>query len=96
MKHALLLAVMALVIGRAFTPIAQSAQPAPSVGEARPVTPESFPRAETDLHFSSVVRDAGLGKFSHQRAPAALDKQRAVRIDRGGERVLPRLAKRRR
>ncbi len=47
-----------------------------------PVTPDTFPRAETDLHFSSAVKDAGLGKFAHQRVPAAIDKQRAARIDR--------------
>jgi hypothetical protein len=49
---------------------------------AVPVTPDTFPRAETDLHFSSVVKDAGLGKFTHQRAPAGVDKQRAARVDR--------------
>ena len=49
---------------------------------AAPVTPDTFPRAETDLHFSSVVKDAGLGKFAHQRMPAAVDKQRAAHIDR--------------
>src|SRR5271166_3163955 len=83
MTRALLFAVMAVVIGGgAFAPPAESAAPASPAGEARPVTPETFPRAETDLHFSSFVKDAGLGKFTHQRAPAAVDKQRAVRIDR--------------
>jgi hypothetical protein len=84
MTRALLFAAMVILIGGgAFAPLAESAQPAPPpVGEALPVTPESFPRAETDLHFSSIVRDAGLGKFSHQRAPPAVDKQRALRIDR--------------
>jgi len=83
MTRALLFAVMAVVIGGGtFAPPAESAAPASPAGEARPVTPETFPRAETDLHFSSFVKDAGLGKFTHQRAPAAVDKQRAVRIDR--------------
>jgi len=51
-------------------------------GSAVPVTPESFPRAETDLHLSRLVKDAGLGKFRHERKPAPLDKQRAVKADR--------------
>ena len=36
-----------------------------------PVTPETFPRAESDLHFSAIVKDAGIGKFKHQRAPGS-------------------------
>jgi hypothetical protein len=83
MTRALLFAVMAAVIGGgAFIPLAASAAPTSPVGEARLVTPESFPRAETDLHFSTVVKDGGLGKFGHQRAPAGVDKQRVVRVDR--------------
>jgi hypothetical protein len=47
-----------------------------------PVTPETFPRAESDLHFSAIVKDAGIGKFKHQRAPAPIEKQRTVHADR--------------
>ncbi|MBV9289183.1 MAG: carboxylesterase, partial [Hyphomicrobiales bacterium] len=39
------------------------AVPSPPVA----VTPDNFPRAESDLNFSVVVKDAGLGKFNHQR-----------------------------
>jgi hypothetical protein len=52
-----------------------------SASASVPVTPNTFPRAETDLHFSGLVKEAGLGKFRHQRAPVAIDKQRSVRID---------------
>ena len=47
-----------------------------------PVTPETFPRAETDLHLSRLVKDSGLGKFRHERKPPPLDKQRVVKADR--------------
>jgi hypothetical protein len=53
-----------------------------SAEDAVPVTPDNFPRAETDLQFSAVVKDAGLGKFRHQRAPAPVEKQRVVRANR--------------
>src|SRR5271166_3528720 len=49
---------------------------------AVPVTPETFPRAESDLYFSSVVKDGGLGKFRHRREPTALDRQTVARINR--------------
>ena len=55
-----------------------NAAPSPPVA----VTPDNFPRAESDLNFSVVVREAGLGKFSHQRKPAALNKQTAAHADR--------------
>ena len=47
-----------------------------------PVTPDNFPRAESDLRFSIAVRDAGIGKFLHQRKPASLDKQTVPRAER--------------
>ena len=72
----------AFVIGVAPALAANSAAPPPAAPAAVPVTPDNFPRAETDLHFSGLVKEAGLGKFRHQRAPAALDKQRAARVDR--------------
>ncbi len=49
---------------------------------AVPVTPETFPRAESDLYFSSVVKDGGLSKFLHRREPTALDRQTVARINR--------------
>ena len=73
MKRFLLFVASALMIG---------AGSALSAEDAVAVTPDNFPRAETDLHFSGLVKEAGLGKFRHQRAPAAVDKQRMARLDR--------------
>jgi hypothetical protein len=47
-----------------------------------PVTPDNFARAESDLNFSVVVKDGGLGKFIHQRNPAALNRQTAAHAAR--------------
>jgi hypothetical protein len=47
-----------------------------------PVTPANFVRAESDLYFSSVVKDGGLGKFTHRREPAAIAKQTVIRLNR--------------
>jgi hypothetical protein len=82
MRRGLLWIWAAFVIGAAPALSAGGAPPPPAAPAALPVTPDNFPRAETDLHFSGLVKEAGLGKFRHQRAPAALDKQRAARIDR--------------
>jgi hypothetical protein len=53
-------------------------------GADRPilVTPQNFPRAESDLYFSGVVKDGGLGKFMHHREPTAIAKQTVVRMNR--------------
>ena len=56
------------------------AQGAPSAPVA--VTPDNFPAAESDLNFSVVVKEGGLGKFSHQRKAAALNKQTAQHAER--------------
>ena len=47
-----------------------------------PVTPEDFPRAESDLHFATLVKEGGLGKFVHRRDPVALDHQGVTRMNR--------------
>ena len=47
-----------------------------------PVTPDNFPRAESDLNFAALVKEAGLGKFLHRRDPVALDHQGLVRMNR--------------
>ena len=49
---------------------------------AVPVTPESFPHAESDLYFASVVKQASLGKFVHRREPTELDRQTVTRMNR--------------
>ena len=51
-------------------------------GNAVPVTPDNFPRAESDLYFSNIVHDGGLGKFVHRREPAAVNNQTIIRLNR--------------
>ena len=46
------------------------------------VTPDNFPRAESDLYFAGAVKDGGLGKFLHRREPTALDRQTIARMNR--------------
>lgn len=50
--------------------------------EPTPVTVDNFIRAESDLYFSSMVKDGGLGKFVHRREPAAIDNQTVIRLNR--------------
>lgn len=49
---------------------------------AEPVTVDNIIRAETDLYFSNIVKDGGLGKFNHRREPAAIDNQTVIRLNR--------------
>jgi hypothetical protein len=50
---------------------------------AIPVTVDNFTRAETDLYFSTGVKQAGgTGKFFHYREPMTIDKQTVVRANR--------------
>lgn len=51
-------------------------------GASVPVTPDNFPRAESDLYFGGIVKDDGLGKFVHRREPAAIDNQTVIRLNR--------------
>jgi hypothetical protein len=46
------------------------------------VTPDNFPRAESDLYFSGVVKDGGFGKFMHRREPTPIAKQTVIRMNR--------------
>jgi hypothetical protein len=47
-----------------------------------PITPDNFPRAESDLYFGNIVKDGGFGKFLHRREPAAIDNQTVIRLNR--------------
>ena len=47
-----------------------------------PVTADNFPRAESDLYFGNIVKDGGLGQFTHRREPVAIDKQTVIRLNR--------------
>jgi hypothetical protein len=46
------------------------------------VTPDNFPRAESDLFFSGVVKDGGFGKFMHRREPTPIARQTVIRMNR--------------
>nr|WP_234941853.1 DUF1254 domain-containing protein [Ensifer adhaerens] len=43
---------------------------------------DNFVRAESDMYISSMVKDAGLGKFLHRREPASIDNQTVIRLNR--------------
>jgi hypothetical protein len=49
-----------------------------------PVTVDNFARAESDLYFSSILKDSGgvLGKLNHRREPASIDDQTVIRLNR--------------
>jgi hypothetical protein len=51
-------------------------------GNAVPVTPDNFIRAETDRYFSKMVKDGSFGKFTHNRELTPIDKQLVVRSNR--------------
>jgi hypothetical protein len=54
----------------------------PSSTGAVLVTPDNFPRAESDLYFGNIVKDGGLGQFIHRREPAPIDNQTVIRLNR--------------
>jgi Protein of unknown function (DUF1254) len=58
---------------------AQAQTPA---GGPVPVTADNFPRAESDLYFSGVVKLGGFSKFHHNREPTPLDQQTVIRMNR--------------
>lgn len=47
------------------------------------VTVDTFARAETDRMFADIQRDAGgINRFRHNRAPAPIDEQTVIRLNR--------------
>jgi hypothetical protein len=59
------------------------AGPASAQAQSVPVTADNFIRAESDLYFGSVQRDAGgTGKFFHNREPTPIEKQPVIRMNR--------------
>lgn len=49
----------------------------------KPVTPETYVRAESDRQFEIIVKMAGgVNRFFHFRSPTPLDKQNIVRMNR--------------
>ena len=51
-------------------------------GAAVPVTPENFVRAESDRYLGNLVKEGGVGRLFHRRAPAAIDNQTIIRLNR--------------
>lgn len=50
---------------------------------AEPVTVDNFNRAESDLYFAGIIKDAGApGTFHHSREPASIDHQTVIRLNR--------------
>jgi hypothetical protein len=45
---------------------------------AVPVNPDNFIRAETDHYFTTMVKNGGFGKFTHNRAFGPIEKQNAI------------------
>jgi hypothetical protein len=60
---------------------AKSVPPSPA-GKPLPVTVDNFIRAESDLYFDKVVKDKGLGRFTHNRQIMPIEKQTVVRMNR--------------
>jgi hypothetical protein len=73
---------MKLVLPLAAAALLAGAAPARPLPAAIPVTPDNFPRAESDLYFASAVKGGGLGKFLHRREPTSLDRQTVTRMNR--------------
>ncbi len=82
MRHAPFILAFAFVVaapaeaGQTAPPAPRAQAPAPpkpAPSPPVPVTPENFPRAESDLNFAAVVKEGGLGKFVHRRDAVALD-----------------------
>ncbi|KQV65387.1 carboxylesterase [Rhizobium sp. Root1220] len=47
-----------------------------------PVTPDNFPRAESDLYFGNIAKDDGFAKFKHHRELSPIDHQLVIRTNR--------------
>ncbi len=75
MKIRLTHIMLGLWLSIAISPFARAADPVP-------VTVDNFIRAESDLYFSGLIKEGGLGKLLHRRQPAAIDNQTIIRLNR--------------
>jgi hypothetical protein len=55
---------------------------APGQAADAPVTVDNFIRAESDLYIGNALKEGGLGKLSHRREPASIDRQTVIRLNR--------------
>jgi hypothetical protein len=72
------LMLTAMTIGAAQ---AQTAPPSPP-DSGVPVTVDNFIRAESDNYVAALAKGVGLGKLNHRRAPASIDNQTVIRLNR--------------
>lgn len=55
----------------------------PAFADAKPVTIDTFVRAESDGYFARNAKEAGgIGKLHHVREPASIDDQTIIRLNR--------------
>jgi hypothetical protein len=71
-----------IIYGLAALTVINGTQAQSRAGNAVPVTPDNFIRAESDLYFGKLVKNGGFGKFNHNRELTPLDKQLVVRTNR--------------
>jgi Protein of unknown function (DUF1254) len=62
--------------------IAAQTQGLSFAADAVPVTVDNFVRAETDLYFSGMIKDFGLGKLGFHREPTSISDQTVIRMNR--------------
>jgi hypothetical protein len=53
-----------------------------AAANAKPVTWDTFVRAESDKYFHSYAHAAGIGSFLNSRKPTPIDQQKVVRMNR--------------
>jgi hypothetical protein len=72
-----------IILAFAISIAAGGAGRAQMAGGAAPVTVDNFARAESDLYFGNMIKDAGgLAKLLHRREPATIDNQTVIRLNR--------------
>jgi hypothetical protein len=65
-----------------FSLAAASTAQAQTPGGKVPVTVDNFVRAESDLYLGNIAKEDGFAKFHHRRAPASIDDQAVIRLNR--------------
>ena len=92
MKNWKILTVAAAIVAMAFVIAAPSAwaqqahvdktHAAIVAADSKPVTWDTFVRAETDKYFNSYVGLGGIGNVYNIRQPTPIDQQKVVRMNR--------------
>lgn len=81
MRKAVVLSLTAALAIPLFLQV-QHAKAQSSSSSTVPVTIDNFPRAESDLYMTKMVKDGSLGKLDHRREPARIDDQTVIRLNR--------------